>query len=45
MHPSNVSGFTISMLLRIGVIGDAVGELDMYLHKVVLIAGREDRPA
>ena len=33
------------MLLKIGVICNAAGELDMYLHKVVLLAGREDRLA
>ena len=33
------------MLLRKGVICNAADELDVYLYKVVLVAGREDRPA
>ena len=35
----------MNTLLRKGVIRDAAGELNVYLHKVVLFAGREDRLA
>ena len=27
------------------VIRNATSELDVYLHKIMLVAGREDRPA
>ena len=33
------------MFLSKVVIRDVTGEFDVYLHKVVLVHGREDRPA
>ena len=35
----------MNIFLRKGVIRNAAGELDVYLHKVLLVASREDRPA
>ena len=32
-------------LLRKGITQDGAGELEVYTHKVILVADREDRPA